>query len=712
MQSSFEPAILKIFEEEIKRLHLISSENHSSKLKLLNYLPLFEKLLEIKNLNVKEAYVSELIDDFNQTILKSSLEGLPPEIINRIREISQKLFELPFLNSICPAFINSLNRISDWSIKLDKILNGVNTDEAEENIYIPLLENSLDNQLSNIGLLETITVKITKSKNENNFLIVPSEKDIEQLIDKQIKISWNIAIKYCEQFISKISSSHEVVIHFNKRSGLCRGNSLGIVLAIKFIEELLKLYNPAFITKAQKGLAITGGLNESSEVIPVGDEIVKLKTELVFYSGVEQFVVPKHNEFAAREKLEELKRIYPNRNLKIISIEDFDDFISRRNVIAIKKINPALRTIKFAKQNVLTVIVILILTLFLTTLFTIDFDDNPSSVTLDGEYAHIKNKNGKILWSLKYPANQRAIEDLSIKRKEFLITDINGDEINEVIHRILPSSKIIDEDRITSLVCLDKHKKVIWNFDFSDTVFADKEDLPPDYTINLGDTITIGGKKLLFCYANNKRSFSSAVFAINLRSGTKLPQTFWASGHTTSLLLRDIDNDSKSEIIGLGVDNGYEDAVLWAMGIDDYDGYRPTTDEYIIKGRKQADLIFYIRIPKTDYDNYIKVRTPGVDLSGLSYDSRNKVIRFSLSSRKKLNYEDYLEITIITFELDSTFKNFFINILSDYRVVRDSLVAKGVLNPPYTDTREYREIIRNSILYYKNGKWLRRRELD
>lgn len=173
MQSSFEPAILKIFEEEIKRLHLISSENHSSKLKLLNYLPLFEKLLEIKNANVKEAYVSELIDDFNQTILKSSLEGLPPEIINRIKEVSEKLFELPFMNSICPAFINSLNRILDCSIKLDKFLNGENLDEAEENIYIPLLENTLDNQLSNIGVLETITVKITKSKNEDNFHILP-----------------------------------------------------------------------------------------------------------------------------------------------------------------------------------------------------------------------------------------------------------------------------------------------------------------------------------------------------------------------------------------------------------------------------------------------------------------------------------------------------------------------------------------------------------
>lgn len=49
-------------------------------------------------------------------------------------------------------------------------------------------------------------------------------------------------------------------------------------------------------------------------------------------------------------------------------------------------------------------------------------------------------------------------------------------------------------------------------------------------------------------------------------------------------------------------------------------------------------------------------------------------------------------------------------VISSFRVFRDSLVAQGKLNPPFTDTKEYKEIIKNSVLYWKNGKWVKREE--
>ena len=711
MQSSFKPSVLKNLEEEIRHIHLISSESHSIKLKLLNYIPLVEKLIEIPNKNIKEAYISELINDFNHTLQNCSFDGLPPEIINRIKSVSQKLYELPFLHHTCPLFINSLNKITDWSEKLDRILNGYNIIETEKNIFIPLLENTAEQQKIVVGLLETLTIKISKIKSENKFLVVPSEKELEELIDEQIKISWNVAINYCEKFIKKISGNHEVIVHFNKRIGLCRGNSLGVVLTIKFIEELLKLYNPAFIIQAKSGLAITGGLNQNGLVLPVGDEITKLKTELVFYSMADQFVIPKHNEIAAREKLEELKTKFPERNLKIVSIEDFDDLMNRRNIISIRKINPIVRSAKFVKQNIFVALTIVVLTALFTAIFTLDFDDNPDFSSFDGRYLHIKNEKGRILWSIVFPVDNTLAQSEKFKQSKLLITDVNNDNVNEVIYT-LPYTVNRNENSIGSLVCLDNKNNLLWNYDFADTAYADKEDLPPDYSLNLGDTITFEGKKLLFCFANSKKSFNSAVFALDLRSGKRLPQIFWASGHTNSILLRDIDRDSIPEILGLGLDNGYEDAVLWATKINNFDGYRLTVDEYKIKNKKPAELIFYIRIPKTDYDVYNKLRTPSIDLEGLHYDLESRSVHFNFTSIKYLSPNANNNFLMIGFELDSTYKNFFINIISGFRVIRDSLVAHGELKPPFTDTKEYREIIKNSILYLKDGKWVKRNELD
>lgn len=60
---------------------------------------------------------------------------------------------------------------------------------------------------------------------------------------------------------------------------------------------------------------------------------------------------------------------------------------------------------------------------------------------------------------------------------------------------------------------------------------------------------------------------------------------------------------------------------------------------------------------------------------------------------------------------DSTLTISDVIIISSFRVFRDSLVHRGKLNPPYTDTKEYKEIIKNSVLYWKNSKWVRREEL-
>ena len=51
-------------------------------------------------------------------------------------------------------------------------------------------------------------------------------------------------------------------------------------------------------------------------------------------------------------------------------------------------------------------------------------------------------------------------------------------------------------------------------------------------------------------------------------------------------------------------------------------------------------------------------------------------------------------------------------IFDEFRTIRDSLVSQGKLKLPYTDTPEYKNIIKSKILYLKNGKWVNREELD
>jgi hypothetical protein len=63
-------------------------------------------------------------------------------------------------------------------------------------------------------------------------------------------------------------------------------------------------------------------------------------------------------------------------------------------------------------------------------------------------------------------------------------------------------------------------------------------------------------------------------------------------------------------------------------------------------------------------------------------------------------------------KLDYNLKDFDIIVDNQFRVIRDTLVAQGKLKPPYTDTEDYKNIIKNNILYWQDGKWVKREELD
>ena len=62
--------------------------------------------------------------------------------------------------------------------------------------------------------------------------------------------------------------------------------------------------------------------------------------------------------------------------------------------------------------------------------------------------------------------------------------------------------------------------------------------------------------------------------------------------------------------------------------------------------------------------------------------------------------------------LSKNFKDFNISVTDQFTVYRDSLVLNGTLKEPYTNTKEYVELYKKGIRYWKNGKWVKREELE
>jgi hypothetical protein len=693
------------FSLENQRSELLDNilNTSSNILNVFHFFKYFSSALRIDNPEIQEAFLKEFINDYLSAISGYEVWGIDPDFSVKLLQQLKELAKTQLIPD--PGRLNvEISRIEEQFKILIGILNGnENITDGNFPAYFPLIEKDTDPAF--YGIIDSVTIRISRASNENKFIIVPSEKISDQRIITQCVNSWQVAFKWLKFYVKKPYNYHEVIINFEKKEGFYEGNSLGIALTISFLDQLLKFYNPVYSIKILDKVAFTGAVNGNEEAISVGNDIIRRKVKTVFFSEVKTFVFPKTEEKSANEELKKLKEKYPTRKLKLIPIEDMTDILSRRNIIDIRKRNILVRTGRLVKKNWISAAATILLAIILTFLFRIDFDDNPSILNADMTTLFVKNKNDKILWTKKLAFDPK-IPISDVIGRVAKIVDINSDGENEVIIRdeIDNESGNIDNNKI--LRCYGKNQKVLWNYSFYDKVSSNREKLNDQYIISFIDTLSIFGKKCLFLISSNCPSFSSAIYRIDLKTGKKLPGAFWTSGHIQEGFIKDIDKDNIPEIIGTGYDNGFEDLVFFAFKIDSLNKVRPTTEEYLIKDYPPANMIAYIRFPKSDFDNYMEVRTPSYMYSSFRFEDNVRKYKFgsaipSVEPGGELGYD-----------IDYNFKDIDVNIISAFRVRRDTLVAHRILKPPYTDTQEYRNIIKSNILYWKNGKWVKRNELD
>ena len=666
----------------------------------------FKKVLLSNNDLFISSYLVEFIEDY-----ATSLKSFDPfyqklEFTDDILAQSAVISELPQLRRFAEDIKTSCNRIKQKSDYLVSLLqaNEQNKSDSSPGIYFPVLEDTkhLNNDII-LGFAETLSITINKAPktSEDTFLIIPSSEIIEPSILEQIKISWKIAKKRSAKYIPKIKSYHKVILQFNNRSGDYIGDSLGAALVILFLQELLHYYDSAYQITAAGKIAVTGGITVDGKIKPVSDNIIQEKTAIIFYSDIQAFAVPDSEDIYVQKKLSELQKELPERDIRIIEAKNLDDILNRRDLLDIKKRNPVLRTGNFVKKNWISLAIIALLVSLFLYFFVLDFDYNPYSLFSDGQTLYVKNRNGKVLWTSVVPFATDFPNDRLGRYAR--IMDVDGDGNNELI--LANEQNPVTGEKIAGalVTCYNSNKSIRWKYSFADRVKAKREIIDTDYTVFIIDTLTLSGEKSLIMRAANGPSFASAIYRIDLKTGKRLPGTFWASGHIQGGKIEYINN--KADFIGVGYDNGYEDFCFFSYNIDTLTKVRPTKEQYLIENFPIAKMNTYIRFPKTDFDDYAETRTP--DYIDFSFDYYPITKEFSFGTYVP-NYPDVQEIG---YAIEKNFKDITITIGSGFRVRRDTLVARGILKPPYTDTEAYKNIIKSHILYWTGNNWAHRKDL-
>jgi hypothetical protein len=662
----------------------------------INYF--FAHLLKSKNKNLIDSYVSEFAEKYFELIHSFEPFCIDPELTENL--ISQSLEILTFTDErVKEKYSQSIENLRSKYKRLEEFLSGKIENSTLCNFCFPLLENSqLAQEKDNFGVLESVSVQIRKSDIQNRFNIIPSERELENKIKNQIEISWGIAFNYVKTIIRDLHLYHDVVISFENKWGIVQGNSLGTALTLTFIKELLKNYNAAVLFNAPPNNAYTGGFNAKGEIVPVSERIIKAKTTAVFFSHITTFAVPLSDLPASLNCLQELNKRYPERKLRIRGVEDFDDLISRRNLVDIRKINPLIRGGKFALKHSLSITLLLALTVIILISGLVDFDDNPATLVYDNQHLKVYNKNKKLLWSEKVGHFPSYVLDGPLVKKQYaLITDVTGDGKNEVILSNKLFGQRMHDPEFNNIVCYDYAKQIVWKYTFAEVLSTNTITFSSEYRTKFIDTYELNDCRILFVIAKNYY-FPSAVFGIDITTGELATEVFWHSGHLDEGLIYKDSSGAIDKLIVGGVNNGFESASLAVLEISKLAGQAPAPSNYNLNDIAPADLLEYILIPPSDYSSFKNSRYNAVIQDHLKFE--DKKIRVGIN--ETAGFGDSASVLFYYFNPDFTIN--FIETGDNFQHDRDRLVKEGKLSPPLTYTPEYFEILKNNIKYWDGEK--------
>lgn len=122
-------------------------------------------------------------------------------------------------------------------------------------------------------------------------------------------------------------------LRFQNIKGVYRGSSLGLGAAAISACNYFVFSNSRRRYSISNAAAFTGSIDETGRVLKVKSESIRDKIEAAFFSWVKYCFVPKENLNEARSACEELKRLYPTKEIYVFGVENIREVFQQENIV-------------------------------------------------------------------------------------------------------------------------------------------------------------------------------------------------------------------------------------------------------------------------------------------------------------------------------------------------------------------------------------------
>ncbi|MBL7127771.1 MAG: hypothetical protein ISS16_02180 [Ignavibacteria bacterium] len=720
---------MSIFQIEIasKRLQNVLKIPASLKYKILSLINFFELIFKEPEQSIYNSYFEEFTPQFLVLINKLGQADanifFSPEEIDDIKNVLSKVIQLrqSTTHEIKPFDFEHLESIlAKEKEKALSYLDGssgvVHKGEelSTDSVNIVLIEKNLDENNDSdfeTGIIYCLNLSSSKrSRSEvvdkvevNNLINIDKTQIVEQLnhvtaIAKRACSKQNIKTHY-----------YNFTYFFELKEYIYTGSSLGIgglVLAYNsiLINEIYKYY-----FKFRNDTVFTAEIDKEGNLVKLDDKTLKIKLRAVFYSPYKKFVIPEENINEAKSELEALNRKYTKRELQLIPIKSFEnvfknlDIVERCELKLKDKIIANYRRYHTAVNWVLSISTLFIIIFFIINYLIPHLDRNPVNQSFENDRYVAYNKHGvKIFESEKLEEGNRDYYNHKLfKNNRFVLSDINGDGINEVLY--LQKSHFNDlESR--SIYCYKNTNNMLWKFClpyksliYNGEHYNDKTNILCIFTVKIKDR-----KFQNIIYRGHYNEYFPYIIGVLDYNGNLISE-YINAGHMSYGKVLDIDQDSKEEIIFAGVNNQkpYNCAATVIFDSDFIKGVSPKSDP--LQDGKPGLEMYYILFPRSvvlekfhELPEKISTQMPRNIVTGLIYNDMKILITTK-------ECEEFPSPTLMYF-FDEKMNLVNIDAEDYFEIKYRKLLINKII--PEIPLSEYLESLKSKVLWWDGDKFV------
>ncbi len=496
-------------------------------------------------------------------------------------------------------------------------------------------------------------------------------------------------------------------IHFEAPTIPHSGQSAHLAVAALFFSAAQQYLEARRRFEIRPLIVFTGSVDADGNVLPIAGDSLDLKVEAAFHSWDRVLVVPFDHLVEARAVADRLNAAHPGRNLVVVGAHTLDEVFQDRRVMR-EVVTPrsahAARWLWRRRASAGGIAAVLALVAALTLPAWRARDSDPVRVVPTADGMALENARGSVVGRIVSSTRAAYPPDGSNESQFVALGDPDGDGNNEVCWSEGAQG---EAGGYTHVLCREPNaqtpifdRRLVFPglFPFDPQIASDRYNVRRLLLVD----VDRDGRDELVLGLTHSLLYPAIVLVMDPMSGDERGR-YVHTGAVIDLIAHDLDEDGFPELIGAGINNSMDRAVLFVLDARNVEGTSPTDPDRMPASPLPGREVAYVRFEKGPLSRLSRVE-PRTGAVALSVDASDRLILVSVEEgvyRSRGDGPSHHARLIYYFTYDLRPRG--VASSSEYDRIEAELIEDGWLESRFS-AAERRELL-DAIEFWDGARW-------